>query len=571
MPSMHMMNQMMPAQMGGYQVPFQQEGHMQHQPAMYGAQYTRQGHMAPQGMMAHGMPPMQQQHSGMQVPRGNYRSAPQQQQQAVPQQAPKQQPMPQQALQGPLAHPPQPSPPPMSDPPAPTHPEEGILVPECQPGGTPSVHRPCLHNDWDDVRTRKGSKILRCRLCQRKWKLASSTVPRCASFLQNICPNGLQCAFLHVHKKKSHAAEGMPIECAPACGTLPVGTTPEPTPPASPSALLHSLRNLQQKPTPASPVHRDTRDLLNALRQNGWGQGLGSAPPSPSPQMEMSRRHSSRYGMSRNDSNPSGMLRHDSHANGSLPRNDSHVHSLLRNMSMASAAGMVGRKDSMRQREDEIGKEILAGCPPSPSGTCESAADEAFLQSLQGDNARGIAARRGRPNLGVAVQGSPNGLGPRVMSKGQLSPTPRVAPAAMPFHSPTAGPMPRGGVVQGKLEFHQIADYLNTPHSQASPHFVPQQPQQGAPNGYSSMQHTPQQHMQMVPPQQQQMPQPQGPPPQHPQVQHAPYPQEYSTPNHHPNNGSLSGSDQSPNDNYIPSPGSSMSSPNAAAPGPREY
>ena len=65
----------------------------------------------------------------------------------------------------------------------------------------PSSHRPCIHNDWDDVRTRKGSKILRCRVCQRKWKLPSSSVPRCIHFLRSHCPNET-CQLLHVHKKK---------------------------------------------------------------------------------------------------------------------------------------------------------------------------------------------------------------------------------------------------------------------------------------------------------------------------------------------------------------------------------
>eukprot|EP01064_Diplonema_japonicum_P031738 TRINITY_DN5768_c4_g1_i1.p1 TRINITY_DN5768_c4_g1~~TRINITY_DN5768_c4_g1_i1.p1 ORF type:complete len:532 (+),score=141.94 TRINITY_DN5768_c4_g1_i1:162-1757(+) len=70
----------------------------------------------------------------------------------------------------------------------------------------PSVKRPCVHNDWDDVRTRKGSKILRCRTCQRKWKLPSSHVPRCLPFLRGHCPND-SCHLLHVHKKKSGLME----------------------------------------------------------------------------------------------------------------------------------------------------------------------------------------------------------------------------------------------------------------------------------------------------------------------------------------------------------------------------
>eukprot|EP01059_Diplonema_ambulator_P002694 TRINITY_DN12336_c0_g1_i3.p1 TRINITY_DN12336_c0_g1~~TRINITY_DN12336_c0_g1_i3.p1 ORF type:complete len:521 (+),score=167.22 TRINITY_DN12336_c0_g1_i3:217-1779(+) len=70
----------------------------------------------------------------------------------------------------------------------------------------PSVKRPCVHNEWDDVRTRKGSKILRCRTCQRKWKLPSSHVPRCLPFLRGHCGNE-SCHLLHVHKKKSGLME----------------------------------------------------------------------------------------------------------------------------------------------------------------------------------------------------------------------------------------------------------------------------------------------------------------------------------------------------------------------------
>eukprot|EP00756_Hemistasia_phaeocysticola_P016951 Hpha_TRINITY_DN15506_c7_g5::TRINITY_DN15506_c7_g5_i1::g.105737::m.105737 len=66
----------------------------------------------------------------------------------------------------------------------------------------PTAERPCLHNQWDDVRTRKSSKILRCRVCQRKWKLPSSNVPRCVGFLKGECDLGSKCDRLHVFKKK---------------------------------------------------------------------------------------------------------------------------------------------------------------------------------------------------------------------------------------------------------------------------------------------------------------------------------------------------------------------------------
>eukprot|EP01065_Artemidia_motanka_P021914 TRINITY_DN2613_c0_g1_i1.p1 TRINITY_DN2613_c0_g1~~TRINITY_DN2613_c0_g1_i1.p1 ORF type:complete len:493 (+),score=155.62 TRINITY_DN2613_c0_g1_i1:80-1480(+) len=67
--------------------------------------------------------------------------------------------------------------------------------------------RPCDHNDWDDVRTRKGAKILRCRACQSKWKLPSARVPRCAHFLSGHCERGSACSSVHVHKRKNNLVE----------------------------------------------------------------------------------------------------------------------------------------------------------------------------------------------------------------------------------------------------------------------------------------------------------------------------------------------------------------------------
>eukprot|EP01060_Flectonema_neradi_P004627 TRINITY_DN12_c1_g3_i1.p1 TRINITY_DN12_c1_g3~~TRINITY_DN12_c1_g3_i1.p1 ORF type:complete len:586 (+),score=145.24 TRINITY_DN12_c1_g3_i1:51-1760(+) len=69
------------------------------------------------------------------------------------------------------------------------------------------MNRPCKHNDWDDVRTRKGAKILRCRTCQAKWKLPSAKVPRCTPFLAGHCERGEACVMVHVRKKKSNLME----------------------------------------------------------------------------------------------------------------------------------------------------------------------------------------------------------------------------------------------------------------------------------------------------------------------------------------------------------------------------
>jgi len=78
--------------------------------------------------------------------------------------------------------------------------------PSCDSGEL--CERPCPHNDWDDVRTRKGVKVLRCRTCQELLKISSSRVPRCIPFLQEgSCVHGPACRMLHVHKQKINLVE----------------------------------------------------------------------------------------------------------------------------------------------------------------------------------------------------------------------------------------------------------------------------------------------------------------------------------------------------------------------------
>eukprot|EP01060_Flectonema_neradi_P025704 TRINITY_DN34509_c0_g1_i1.p1 TRINITY_DN34509_c0_g1~~TRINITY_DN34509_c0_g1_i1.p1 ORF type:complete len:356 (+),score=57.16 TRINITY_DN34509_c0_g1_i1:76-1143(+) len=175
-------------------------------------------------------------------------------------------------------HEPQPIPPPKANPPIPLSPTKGILVPECHPCGCPSLKRPCRHNDWDDVRTRKGHKILRCRICHRKWKLLSGTLTRCAKFIQDeVCENGLQCSLLHVHKKKSGSKENCDVDVAAiisACVEAGHGIVAE-TPPASPGSMLCRFRNAQTC-VPCSPMNMGTKQSLSSLLStlaNTLGEG----------------------------------------------------------------------------------------------------------------------------------------------------------------------------------------------------------------------------------------------------------------------------------------------------------
>eukprot|EP00756_Hemistasia_phaeocysticola_P022767 Hpha_TRINITY_DN15854_c1_g4::TRINITY_DN15854_c1_g4_i1::g.188033::m.188033 len=76
-----------------------------------------------------------------------------------------------------------------------------------RPSEPPSGQCPCTHNSWDDVRTRRHAKMLRCRVCQGKWRLPSTTVPRCRAFFDGHCSMGERCQLLHVHKKKQGVQE----------------------------------------------------------------------------------------------------------------------------------------------------------------------------------------------------------------------------------------------------------------------------------------------------------------------------------------------------------------------------
>eukprot|EP01064_Diplonema_japonicum_P010531 TRINITY_DN1777_c0_g4_i1.p1 TRINITY_DN1777_c0_g4~~TRINITY_DN1777_c0_g4_i1.p1 ORF type:complete len:290 (+),score=51.74 TRINITY_DN1777_c0_g4_i1:61-930(+) len=67
----------------------------------------------------------------------------------------------------------------------------------------PSFDRPCLHNLWDSVRTKKGIALLRCRTCVSQWKLVASDIMKCRRFLsEQGCPLGTLCDNLHIHARK---------------------------------------------------------------------------------------------------------------------------------------------------------------------------------------------------------------------------------------------------------------------------------------------------------------------------------------------------------------------------------
>eukprot|EP01062_Namystynia_karyoxenos_P082638 TRINITY_DN9341_c0_g1_i1.p1 TRINITY_DN9341_c0_g1~~TRINITY_DN9341_c0_g1_i1.p1 ORF type:complete len:260 (+),score=29.90 TRINITY_DN9341_c0_g1_i1:70-849(+) len=76
--------------------------------------------------------------------------------------------------------------------------EEGVAGPCC-----PHVPctRPCEHNIWSDLRTRKGTKVLLCKVCFAKWRICvcRCSEDRCAAFrARGSCPDGSSCPMIHI-------------------------------------------------------------------------------------------------------------------------------------------------------------------------------------------------------------------------------------------------------------------------------------------------------------------------------------------------------------------------------------
>eukprot|EP01062_Namystynia_karyoxenos_P046358 TRINITY_DN3469_c0_g2_i2.p1 TRINITY_DN3469_c0_g2~~TRINITY_DN3469_c0_g2_i2.p1 ORF type:complete len:985 (+),score=241.06 TRINITY_DN3469_c0_g2_i2:247-2955(+) len=69
-------------------------------------------------------------------------------------------------------------------------------------GHVPPV-RPCDHNDWDSVRMKRGWAILRCRQCQRQWRIClSDWGKRCSAFITEAGCTDSGCGLLHVHRRR---------------------------------------------------------------------------------------------------------------------------------------------------------------------------------------------------------------------------------------------------------------------------------------------------------------------------------------------------------------------------------
>ncbi|KAJ9455691.1 hypothetical protein DIPPA_29252 [Diplonema papillatum] len=63
-----------------------------------------------------------------------------------------------------------------------------------------SGSKPCRHNEWDNVRIKRGEIMLRCRVCQEQWRAPASR-ERCQNFQRAACADEA-CELLHVHAHK---------------------------------------------------------------------------------------------------------------------------------------------------------------------------------------------------------------------------------------------------------------------------------------------------------------------------------------------------------------------------------
>eukprot|EP00755_Sulcionema_specki_P029691 Sspe_Gene.1943::Locus_653_Transcript_1_1_Confidence_1.000_Length_1340::g.1943::m.1943 len=63
---------------------------------------------------------------------------------------------------------------------------------------------PCEHNDWDNVRVKKGVMMLRCRKCQAPWKCLADYAmeEKCQEFSKGNCHLGPNCLKLHLNMRK---------------------------------------------------------------------------------------------------------------------------------------------------------------------------------------------------------------------------------------------------------------------------------------------------------------------------------------------------------------------------------
>eukprot|EP01060_Flectonema_neradi_P033255 TRINITY_DN5520_c0_g2_i1.p1 TRINITY_DN5520_c0_g2~~TRINITY_DN5520_c0_g2_i1.p1 ORF type:complete len:290 (+),score=56.97 TRINITY_DN5520_c0_g2_i1:39-908(+) len=89
--------------------------------------------------------------------------------------------------------------------------------------------RPCSHNNWDNVRARKGSVTLRCRSCQSQWRVPLHLVRRCPNFdTPRGCRKTTSCNKLHVHRSKQSLSERVESFGGGVLQKVPLHARPDP-------------------------------------------------------------------------------------------------------------------------------------------------------------------------------------------------------------------------------------------------------------------------------------------------------------------------------------------------------
>eukprot|EP01064_Diplonema_japonicum_P026743 TRINITY_DN3826_c0_g1_i1.p1 TRINITY_DN3826_c0_g1~~TRINITY_DN3826_c0_g1_i1.p1 ORF type:complete len:151 (+),score=8.87 TRINITY_DN3826_c0_g1_i1:51-455(+) len=104
--------------------------------------------------------------------------------------------------------------------------------------------RCCEHNLWDNVRVCKGRMTLRCRTCQKQWRVPVEMVwhgLRCASFDSGVCLTGDSCGKLHVFHRKVSLEERIKVHGPELIGqthTAPTAKTSPTRAPATDTAVV---------------------------------------------------------------------------------------------------------------------------------------------------------------------------------------------------------------------------------------------------------------------------------------------------------------------------------------------
>ncbi|KAJ9461593.1 hypothetical protein DIPPA_19922 [Diplonema papillatum] len=106
-----------------------------------------------------------------------------------------------------------------------------VRVRTCVPPSAAGLTRPCAHNSWDSVRSKKNSTLLCCRTCATPWKLPCGQAHRfrCADFVSGSCPTPAgSCRRLHIHLKKRRLHERkphiIPLQMSPLCANSQAAT-----------------------------------------------------------------------------------------------------------------------------------------------------------------------------------------------------------------------------------------------------------------------------------------------------------------------------------------------------------